>query len=133
MSGGVGEDEQLLDSVEFFALDGSDAQTWKEMAPLKMPRTEHGNFPPNCLNPIRTNLVRHESDSLYCLDQIISNQRLLCEEKVEKDLPFFTGMSVIASLPTVVGGVSSDEFLASVEVLDNSARSKKMCKKSSRR
>ena len=31
------------------------------------------------------------------------------------------GMSVIAGLPTVVGGVSSDEFLASVEVLDNSA------------
>ena len=31
-------------------------------------------------------------------------------------------MSVIAGLPTVVGGVSSDEFLASVEVLDNSAK-----------
>ena len=30
-------------------------------------------------------------------------------------------MSVIAGLPTVVGGVSSDEFQASVEVLDNSA------------
>ena len=34
---------------------------------------------------------------------------------------FVAGMSVIAGLPTVVGGVSSDEFLASVEVLDNSA------------
>ena len=54
-------------------------------------------------------------------------------EKVRKALPFFTGMSVIASLPTVVGGVSSDEFLASVEVLDNSARSKTLCKKSNSR
>ena len=51
----------------------------------------------------------------------------------EKALTFFTGMSVIASLPTVVGGVSSDEFLASVEVLDNSARSNTLCKKSNRR
>ena len=90
MSGGVGEDEQLLDSVEFFALDGSDAQTWKEMAPLKMPRTEHGNFPPNCLNPIRTNLVRHRSDSLYCLDQIISNQRLSCDLKSFKKTFLFS-------------------------------------------
>ena len=40
---------------------------------------------------------------------------------------------MIASLPTVVGGVSSDEFLASVEVLDNSARLNTLCKKSNRR
>ena len=39
VSGGVGENEQLLDSVEFFSIAD---QTWKEMAPLKMPRTEHG-------------------------------------------------------------------------------------------
>ena len=39
VSGGVGEDEQLLDSVEFYSLQD---ETWQEMAPLKMPRTEHG-------------------------------------------------------------------------------------------
>ena len=31
-------------------------------------------------------------------------------------------MSVIAGLPTVVGGVSSKEFLASIEVLDHSSK-----------
>ena len=41
VSGGVGEDEQLLDSVEFYSLED---QTWKELSPLKMPRTEHGKF-----------------------------------------------------------------------------------------
>ena len=30
------------------------------------------------------------------------------------------GMASIAGLPTVVGGVSSNQFLSSVEVLDNS-------------
>ena len=45
-SGGVGEDEQLLDSVEFYSLED---QTWKEMAPLKVPRTEHGQYLPHSL------------------------------------------------------------------------------------
>ena len=45
VSGGVGENEQLLDSVEFFSIAD---QTWKEMAPLKMPRTEHGQLQQQC-------------------------------------------------------------------------------------
>ena len=42
VSGGVNEDDQLLDSVEFYNID---TDGWKEMAHLKQARTEHGNFP----------------------------------------------------------------------------------------
>ena len=92
VSGGVGEDEQLLDSVEFFSLDD---QTWQELAPLKMPRTEHGKWPLIALTEMSLTFPFS---------------------------PFFcAGMGVIAGLPTVIGGVSSNEFLASIEVLDNSS------------
>ena len=37
---GVGEGDQLLDSVEFFSL--GEERTWRELSPLKVPRTEHG-------------------------------------------------------------------------------------------
>ena len=40
VSGGVGEGDQLLDSVEFFSL--GEERTWRELSPLKVPRTEHG-------------------------------------------------------------------------------------------
>ena len=40
VSGGVDEEDQLLDSVEFFSL--GEERTWKELSPLKVPRTEHG-------------------------------------------------------------------------------------------
>ena len=39
VSGGVNEDDQLLDSVEFFSIDKDE---WKEVAHLKQARTEHG-------------------------------------------------------------------------------------------
>ena len=42
VSGGVGEGEELLDSVEFFSL--GEERTWKELSPLKVPRTEHGKL-----------------------------------------------------------------------------------------
>ena len=41
VSGGVGEGEQLLDSVEFFSL--GEEKAWRDLSPLKVPRTEHGN------------------------------------------------------------------------------------------
>ena len=41
VSGGVGEGDQLLDSVEFFSL--GEEKAWRELSPLKVPRTEHGN------------------------------------------------------------------------------------------
>ena len=39
VSGGVDEQDNLLDSVEFYNLQ---TQTWTELAPLKNARTEHG-------------------------------------------------------------------------------------------
>ena len=42
VSGGVGEGDQLLDSVEFFSL--GEEKVWRELSPLKVPRTEHGNL-----------------------------------------------------------------------------------------
>jgi hypothetical protein len=39
VSGGVNEDDQLLDSVEFYSIDND---SWKEVAHLKQARTEHG-------------------------------------------------------------------------------------------
>ena len=42
VSGGVGEGDQLLDSVEFFSL--GEERTWRELSPLKVPRTEHGTL-----------------------------------------------------------------------------------------
>jgi len=39
VSGGVNEDDQLLDSVEFYSIDKDE---WKEVAHLKQARTEHG-------------------------------------------------------------------------------------------
>ena len=44
VSGGVGEGDQLLDSVEFFSL--GEEKVWRELSPLKVPRTEHGNLEP---------------------------------------------------------------------------------------
>ena len=42
VSGGVNEDDQLLDSVEFYSIDKDE---WKEVAHLKQARTEHGKQP----------------------------------------------------------------------------------------
>ena len=42
VSGGVGEGDQLLDSVEFFTL--GEEKAWRELSPLKVPRTEHGKY-----------------------------------------------------------------------------------------
>ena len=42
VSGGVGEGDQLLDSVEFFSL--GEEKAWTELSPLKVPRTEHGRY-----------------------------------------------------------------------------------------
>ena len=42
--------------------------------------------------------------------------------KIKRTLkyPLFSGMAMIGGLVTVLGGVSKTEFLASIEVLDNS-------------
>jgi len=39
VSGGVSDDDLLLDSVEFYSFDN---ESWNEIAHLKQPRTEHG-------------------------------------------------------------------------------------------
>ena len=53
-----------------------------------------------------------------------ANNQLLCQEWVSlADLTIARtehGLAVINGIPTVVGGVATDEFLASVEQLDSS-------------
>ena len=50
----------------------------------------------------------------------VSTLNVICE-RPPKVTPFrHTGMALIHGLPTVIGGVSSREFLQSIEVLDNS-------------
>eukprot|EP00095_Tigriopus_kingsejongensis_P005001 snap_masked-scaffold139_size317827-processed-gene-0.5 protein:Tk05001 transcript:snap_masked-scaffold139_size317827-processed-gene-0.5-mRNA-1 annotation:"kelch domain-containing protein" len=69
VTGGVDENDVLLNSAEFYSME---EETWSTLSPMDKGRTEHG-------------------------------------------------MALIAGRANVIGGVSDNEFLSSIEVLDNTA------------